>query len=135
MKYVLNKKEIEIPDKELDNLVNSLDLTMEEAVATWLCDNDYITDDQVEALSQKAKNNRIMATIHEAKSDKPRAKRTVERKANPDKENLIALFAEALANQGITPNVTNVGKIIEFECNGKMFKLDLIERRMPKEKK
>ena len=38
MKYILKGKEINIPDEELDNLVDKLDLTIEEAIQVWLED-------------------------------------------------------------------------------------------------
>ena len=77
MKYVINKKEIEIPDEEIERLMDTLDLTEEEAIDTWLCDNDYEINEEEEELTKKAKANRITATIHEAKVEKerkPRAK-------------------------------------------------------------
>lgn len=129
MKYTINKKEINIPDEELDNLIDKLDLTMEEAIQVWLEDEGYEVNEEVEALTQKAKDNKITATIHGARADAPKAKREVVRKENPTKEALIQIIAKALEKEGIVANITNVGKIIEFSCDGKNFKLDLIQRR------
>ena len=129
MKYTINKKEINIPDEELDNLIDKLDLTMEEAIQVWLEDEGYEVNEEVEALTQKAKDNKITATIHGAKADVPKAKREVVRKENPTKEALIQIIAKALEKEGIAAQITNVGKIIEFETDGKRFKLDLIQRR------
>ena len=129
MKYVVNKKEINIPDEELDNLVDKLDLTMEEAIQVWLEDEGYEVNEEVEALTKKAKDNKITATIHGAKADAPKAKREYVRKENPTKEAIIQILAKALEAEGIVANITNVGKIIEFSCDGKNFKLDLIQRR------
>ena len=129
MKYILKGKEINIPDEELDNLVDKLELSIEEAVQVWLEDEGYKVNEEVEALTQKAKDNKITATIHGAKADAPKAKREVVRKENPTKEAIIQILAKALEAEGIAANITNVGKIIEFETDGKRFKLDLIQRR------
>ena len=132
MKYILKGKEINIPDEELDNLVDKLDLTIEEAIQVWLEDEGYEVNEEVEALTQKAKDNKITATIHGARADAPKAKREVVRKENPTKEAIIQILAKTLSNQeNITDlKITNIGKIIEFKTNdGKSFKLDLIQRR------
>ena len=129
MKYVLNEKEINIPDDELDNLVDKLELTIEEAIQVWLEDEGYETNEEVEALTKKAKDNKITATIHGARAEAPKAKREVVRKENPTKEVIIQILAKALREEGIAAQITNIGKIIEFETDGKRFKLDLIQRR------
>ena len=129
MKYILKGKEINIPDEELDILVDKLELSIEEAVQVWLEDEGYEVNEEVEALTQKAKDNKITATIHGARADVPKAKREVVRKENPTKEAIIQILAKALEAEGIAANITNVGKIIEFETDGKKFKLDLIQRR------
>lgn len=129
MKYTINKKEINIPDDELDNLIDKLDLTMEEAIQVWLEDEGYEVNEEVEALTKKAKDNKITATIHGARAEEPKAKREYVRKENPTKEAIIQILARALEKEGIAANVTNIGKIIEFETDGKKFKLDLIQRR------
>lgn len=129
MKYVLKGKEINIPDEELDNLVDKLELTIEEAIQVWLEDEGYEVNEEVEALTKKAKDNKITATIHGARAEEPKAKREYVRKENPTKEAIIQILARALEAEGIAANVTNVGKIIEFKTDGKKFKLDLIQRR------
>ena len=129
MKYILKGKEINIPDEELDILVDKLELSIEEAVQVWLEDEGYEVNEEVEALTQKAKDNKITATIHGARADAPKAKREVVRKENPTKEAIIQILAKALEAEGIAAKITNVGKIIEFETDGKKFKLDLIQRR------
>ncbi|MGN0992942.1 MAG: hypothetical protein ACI4PE_03385 [Bacilli bacterium] len=132
MKYKFENKIIEIPDEEIDRLVDTLEISMQEAIDTWLADNDYIKNEQEERLTKKAKENRITATIHEAKAeDKPRAKREVTRKENPTKERIIAAVAQMLTNlDGVEHlKITNIGKLIEFECDGNKYKLDLIQRR------
>lgn len=130
MKYIIGKKEIDIPEKEIDKLMDSLDISEDEAVQTWLFDNDYIENEEEAILTKKAKDNRITATIHDAKDiTKTRAKRNVERKEDVDKEMIIAAVANMLQGMGIKGSVTNKSKIVEFEYNGNEYKIDLIRRR------
>lgn len=130
MKYIIGKKEIDIPEKEIDKLMDSLDISEDEAVQTWLFDNDYIENEEEAILTKKAKDNRITATIHDAKDiTKARAKRNVERKEDVDKEMIIAAVANILQGMGIKGKVTNKSKIVEFEYNGNEYKIDLIRRR------
>ena len=130
MKYIIGKKEINIPEKEIEKLVNSLDISEDEAIQTWLFDNDYIENEEEAVLTKKAKDNRITATIHDAKDiTKTRAKRNVERKEDVDKEMIIAAVANMLQGMGIKGSVTNKSKIVEFEYNGNEYKIDLIRRR------
>lgn len=130
MKYIIGKKEIDIPEKEIDKLMDSLDISEDEAVQTWLFDNDYIENEEEAILTKKAKDNRITATIHDAKDiTKTRAKRNVERKEDVDKEMIIAAVANMLQGLGIKGRVTNKSKIVEFEYNGNEYKIDLIRRR------
>lgn len=130
MKYIIGKKEIDIPEKEIDKLMDSLDISEDEAIQTWLFDNDYIENEEEAILTKKAKDNRITATIHDAKDiTKTRAKRNVERKEDVDKEMIIAAVANMLQGLGIKGKVTNKSKIVEFEYNGNEYKIDLIRRR------
>lgn len=130
MKYIIGKKEIDIPEKEIDKLMDSLDISEDEAVQTWLFDNDYIENEEEAILTKKAKDNRITTTIHDAKDiTKTRAKRNVERKEDVDKEMIIAAVANMLQGMGIKGKVTNKSKIVEFEYNGNEYKIDLIRRR------
>lgn len=135
MKYIVGKKEINVPEDEIEKLMDSLDINEDEAVQTWLFDNDYIENEEEAKLTKKAKDNRIMATIHEAKSDKPRAKRVVEKKEDVVKEDIIKRTAEMLAAIAENVKITNVSKIIEFDMpNGDHFKFDLVRQRKTKNK-
>ena len=135
MKYIVGKKEINVPEDEIEKLMDSLDISEDEAVQTWLFDNDYIENEEEAKLTKKAKDNRIMATIHEAKSDKPRAKRIVEKKEDVVKEDIIKRTAEMLAAIAENVKITNVSKIIEFDMpNGDHFKFDLVRQRKTKNK-
>lgn len=126
----IKDKDINISDKEIDKLVDTLGISVEEAIQIWLEDNDYEVNEEVERLTKQAKDNKITATIHGAQ--KVRTKREVVRKEDPDKEWLIQQFADTLGKLGISYKVTNIGKIIEFEYNNNNYKIDLVKRRPAK---
>lgn len=136
MVYNFNGKNIKVPDEEIKKNMEILDLSQEEAIQLYLEDEGYLENEEQENLCKKAKDSGIMSTIHGAKSDKPKAKAERERKENPTKERIIAEIGKFLCQlDGISNiNITNIGKIIEFECENKHFKLDLIQKREKKVK-
>lgn len=128
----VNGKDVKINDKEIEVLAKTLKISKEEAVQVWLEDNDYEVNEEIEKLTKQAKDNKITATIHGAQ--KARAKREVTRKEDPDKENLIEWLANFLRENVSVENleVTNIGKLIEFDYLGNSYKLDLVKRRPKK---
>lgn len=126
-------KIIRINEQTIQNLMDNLKIDREDAIQVYLEDEGYEINEEQEALTKKAKDNRITATIHKAEG-KPREKKKVERKPNPDKEFLIqSLYAAIEGIEGSSNAVVeNIGKLITFEYNGKKFKLDLVETRPPK---
>lgn len=140
MKYTLdNGKTINIPDKDIENLQKNNHISFNEAVYLWLVDEDYISDETVEELSAKAKENRITATVHQAKAlngDK-KERKPREKKENPLKKQIItAIFnglkAEMPENAEIT--VTNDEKYIDIHVNDLKFTINLVQHRGKKEK-
>lgn len=136
MVYNLNGKNIKIPDEDIKRNMEILDLSEDEAIQLYLEDEGYLENEEVAELTKKAKDSGIMSTIHGAKAEKPKAKVERERKENPTKERIIAEIGKFLCQlDGISGvNITNIGKIIEFECENKHFKLDLIQKREKKVK-
>ena len=128
MNYTLeNGKVVRIPDAEITNNMELLDISREEAIQMWLEDNDLQTNEIVEELTQKAKENKVNRG---AKSDAPRKKKKApERKPDTEKEDLIEKLANFLTNEGFDAEITNKSKIIEFDFGGNHFKLDLIRQR------
>lgn len=141
MKYELeNGKTVNIPDVDLANLQKSLEISKDDAIWTWLCDNDYISDETVEELSEKAKKNRITGSIHEAKAEntekKPRKPR--EKKENPLKRQIIdAIFAGLSENlpENVVINITNDEKYIDLSINNMNFTINLVQHREKSGKK
>lgn len=130
MNYNFNGKTIRIPDDELAKNMKVLNLSKEEAIEMYLEDEGYLENEEVEALTQKAKDNK--AVVHDAKADKPRKQVKRERKPDEEKENLIEILANCLKNAGFEAEITNKSKIIEFSVGENHYKLDLIKKRPPK---
>lgn len=130
----VKNKEVKVPDEEIKNLMDKLELTEQEAIQTWLEDEGYEVNEEVERLTAKAKANGT-ARIN-ARANVENKKSTRERKANPVKEEIIQILANALKNSQNLPinaiKVENIGKIITFKVENREFKLDLIEKRQKK---
>ena len=144
MTYELdNGRTINIPDKNIENLQKNLNISYNEAVYTWLVDEDYIQDDTVEELSEKAKKNRITATVHQAKAENSEKKerKPREKKENPLKKQIISgihdYFLDEIGHifpKDTTITVKNDEKYIDFVIEGRKFTLNLVEHREKKGK-
>lgn len=137
MQYILNKKKINIPDKEIEKSMRLLEITKDEAIQMWLEDEGYLENEEQEKLCEKAKENRVTATIHDAGNKtkrKPSKPKTV--KVSEEKRDLFSLLHDTLKDYevdfGGKTTILKENKLIQFEINGKTFKIDLIEQRPPK---
>lgn len=128
-----NEKKVLISSEFIDNMVKNLNIDEEEAVLTWLEDEEYIiNDDQVE-LNQKAKENKANKIIKAKNENVKKTQRERVRKENPIKENIIKILAECLQTANYEDVVIeNKGKIITFTFEGESYKIDLIQKRKKK---
>jgi hypothetical protein len=130
----INGKDYHIPQKEIDQAMQSLEISEQEAIEMWLDDNDITTNEQVEELTKKAKANKTTLVNAGKKVREKKVER--ERKANPVKEEIVEIIAKFLENYQNLPissvNVENIGKIITFKVENREFKLDLVEKRQKK---
>ena len=134
MKYNFNGKQINIPDKEIKKSMELLELTEEEAIEMWLEDEGYLDNEEQIKLTQKAKENGILSTIHGAKAEnvekKEKKPKTV--KISEEKQELFKAILENLEENFENVEVLKQNKLISIKINDKTFKLDLIEQRKPK---
>lgn len=132
MEVKVNNKVVKIPQKEIDNLMKTLELTEQEAIETWLDDNDYTTNEQVEELTKKAKANGTTKIGARVNLENKKVER--ERKANPTKALIIDQLWQKLAEIEHISNlkVENKEKLITFSLNGNDYKLDLVQKRAKK---
>lgn len=128
-----NDKVVNIPNAEISKLM-SVCKTRAEAVELWLFDHEYIENDEADALTAKAKDNRITATIHQAKAEyKQKTQRERVVKEDKVKEAIIQAVADLLPSLEATNVVIEKkGKLITFEVGEDKFKFDLIRQRPPK---
>lgn len=132
MEIKVNNKVVKIPQKEIDNLMKTLELTEQEAIETWLDDNDYTTNKQVEELTKKAKANGTTKIGARVNVENKKVER--ERKENPTKALIIDQLWQKLAEIEHISNlkVENKEKLITFSLNGNDYKLDLVQKRVKK---
>lgn len=131
MRYDFDGKIIIIPDKELDKLMSSLELTRQDAIDLWLSDNGYEDNEEQEELDEKASKVKILKDISQKKSKKER--KPVVKAVSDEKK---TLFSQILSNLQYDYNenveVLTENKLILVKINGKTFKIDVIEQRKPK---
>lgn len=126
-----NGKVKQVPNAEVEHLMRTMGLTKSQAVEVWLEDEGLLHNEEQEALCQKAKENRITATIHEARAEaKQKTQRERVMKEDKVKEDIIQAVADMLP----TLNAENVviekkGKLITFQVGADKFKFDLIRQR------
>ena len=126
-----NGKTINIPDKEIKKLMSSLELSQQDAIDLWLCDNNLEEDEEQAELDEKAKKVKIDRDIVVQKPKKER--KTPERKVSDEKK---ALFSEILSDlQDVykeNVEVLTENKLISVKIGNKTFKIDVIEQRTKK---
>ena len=132
MTYDFNGKKIRISDSEIENLVKGLNISTEQAIQIWLEDEGYLENEEQNSLDKKAKESKITATVHQAKSDNRKERKPRERKPDEEKEKIISNLAKFLKNSTENVKITNISKIIEFDIGENHYKLDLVRQRKPK---
>ena len=127
---------VKIPREEIERTMKGLGCSEDDACWIWCEDNGKIDNDEQNELDKKAKDNRITATIHQARAETTKVRKKVERKPDQVKDKLVENLKAFLIEQCFMENVsiTKVGKLVEFDCGGEHFKLDLIRQRPPKKK-
>ena len=132
MTYEFNGKKIRIADSEIEKLVKGLNISTEQAIQIWLEDEGYLDNEEQNSLDKKAKESKITATVHQAKSDNRKERKPRERKPDEEKEKIISNLAKFLENSTENVKITNISKIIEFDIGENHYKLDLVRQRKPK---
>jgi hypothetical protein len=133
MKY----KGYEIPNKEIDKMMDTLDISLEEACEVYLFDHDLTENEEVEEITKKAAKNRITSTIHGAKGEK-KERKPREKKENALKKEIIDAIRYYFSNKDNINfsieelTVRNDEKYIDFVSNGREFTINLVEHRKKK---
>ena len=124
---------VKVAAKYIQRMVQKLEIDEEEAILTWLEDEEYLTNDEQEELVALAKENKSVKII-DAKTEKHKKKTQKERtrKENPTKEMVIAKIAEMLPEFAQNVVIENKGKLITFTIGEDEFKIDLVQKRKKK---
>lgn len=134
MRYTLdNGKSVNIPKSEIEKLMSSLELSEKDAIDLWLCDNNLEEDEEQTELDEKASKVRIDKDIIQKKPKKERKK--PEKKVSDEKKELFSEILSDLEDvyKG-NVEVLNENKLISVRIGEKLFKIDVIEQRKPKNK-
>ena len=134
--YELDENQfVKIPQDEIDRIVKGLGVSEDDACWIWCEDNGKIDNEEQNELDKKAKESRITATIHQARAETTKERKKIERKPDQVKDSLVESLKAFLIEQEFeNVTITKVGKLVEFDCGGEHFKLDLIRQRPPKKK-
>jgi co-chaperonin GroES (HSP10) len=134
MRYNFNGKSINIPDAELEKSMKILGMTKEEAIEMWLEDEGYLDNEEQAELEQKAKENKITATIHGASAtEKKKQSKPKVIQVSDEKRVLFSQIEGFLKNYTTHEvEILKENKLIQVKIGEKIFKVDLIEQRKPK---
>ena len=131
MIYNFNGRSVTISDKEINNLMASLELSKDDAIDLWLADNGYEVNEEQDELDKTASKVTIDMQIESKSAKKPRKKPEI--KVSDEKQEL---FNEILSDlEDVYKGKVNVltkNKLISVEINGIVFKIDIIQTRPPK---
>lgn len=135
MLYNLNGKNVKIPDNEINKLIKNHSLSKDDAIQVWLEDEGYLENEEMEFLTQKAKENKVISTIHQAsavdKTKKQSKPKTV--KVSDEKKELFdEIYTNLTKIYGENAQIVKENKLITVEVGEKSFKIDVIETRPPK---
>ena len=130
MKYTLpNGKNVNIPDKEIEDNMKALELTREEAIEMWLEDEGYLENEEQNELDEKAKKVKIDHGASAVDKTEKKEKKPREIKVSDEKQALFAEIVEKLAENDRNYEIIKENKLICVKIGEKTFKIDLIETR------
>ena len=133
MKYTLpTGKTVNIPDKEIEQSMKALELTREEAIKMYLEDEGYLDNDEQIELNEKAKKVKIDHQASAIDKTEKKEKKVREVKVSDEKQSLFVEIVANLAENGRNYQILKENKLISVQIGEKIFKIDLIEQRMPK---
>lgn len=113
MKYKIGKATYEIPDNEVDKLVDNLEISINEACELWLADNGKLDNQEQDELDKSVQGSK--RRYERAKDRKPAVK---ERKVDENKKELLEIIQKALEsveNLAVTGQKTETELYFEYE--------------------
>lgn len=129
MKYNYRGTNYEIPDTEVDHLVDTLEISIADACELWLTDNGKATNEEQEKVNKQA----ATAPRRYEQGATPRKKVKKERKIDQDKAEMLRLIQKAFENH---PDIIITGQKTEtelyFEYNDVKYTVKLTKHRPKK---
>lgn len=125
-------------EKQIAKLMESLEITREEAMEIIAFDKEEFEIEEVQEMTAKAKK----VETPTKRGRKPKAEKTGmsgvtnqkrAKKENPTKAKIIEIIGNALKAEGMEIDVKNAEKTILFELDGNTYEIDLKQKRKPKE--
>ena len=98
----------EVPDKEVDKLVDTLEISIADACELWLADNGKIVNEEQEKANKQAET----APRRYEQGTAPRKKVKKERKVDKDKAEILRLIQKAFDDH---PDIVIMGQKTETE--------------------
>jgi hypothetical protein len=123
-----NGSVVNVPKAEIEKQMKALNQTMLDTIDLWLCDNDYLTNDEQQEFIEETKGYKVDHQIGAKK--RKSVKRTV--KISEEKQTLFNDLSQFLAESGYNFEVLKENKLISVKINDISFKIDLIQQRKPK---
>ena len=135
MRYTLeNGKVVNIPVAVVEKNMRVLDISKEDAIAMWLDDNGYTTNEEQEELDNKASKVKLSHDTRTTTNKKVSKPHTT--KVSDEKKELFTNIVENLTKcvpvEQENIKILKENKLIEVKIGEKVFKIDLIEQRKAK---
>jgi predicted RNA-binding protein Jag len=130
MRVDVNGKNVNVPEEFIERTMKSLDVDRAEAVRIFLDDEGFTTNDEIVAMSAKAK---AAGSGLKATGEKKERKAPV-RKPDEVKRAIIAALAEFIetTDGAENVNVTNIERMIAFSIGSDNFEVTLTKKRPAK---
>ncbi len=123
-----NGSTVNVPKAEIEKQMKTLNQTMLDTIDLWLCDNDYLTNEEQQRFIEETKDYKV---DHQTGAKKRKlVKRTV--KISEEKQTLFKDLSDFFAESGYNFEVLKENKLISVKINDISFKIDLIQQRKPK---
>lgn len=119
----------EVPDKEVDKLVDTLEISIADACELWLADNGKIVNEEQEKANKIAEN----APRRYEQGTAPRKKAKKERKIDENKAEILDLIRKSFGDH---PDIEIIGQKTEtelyFEYDNAKYTVKLTKHRPKK---
>ena len=128
----VGSKTVNVPEKEIEQNMQMLEISREEAIEMYLDDMGYTENEEQIALDEKAKKVKInhQASAENKADPKEKKPRTV--KITDEKQLLFSELCNFLTEKEFNFEILKENKLISVKIGEEILKIDLINQRKPK---